>query len=163
MLDNTSIQPGKFRTKNWVEIHDDSRGMYNTNSQIKFKTSMLRSSLCDYSDAYILVNGSIIITGARNDGAARLDEGNKGVTSGSLWQYYRDYPNDNITQSESFKYKIKITGKTPADGKTKDVERAVSWKYLINFWGTFEMPFINCEILGLNWFEDCLNLFLLQL
>ena len=163
MLDNTSIQPGKFRTKNWVEIHDDSRGMYNTDSQIKFKTSMLRSSLCDYSDAYILVNGSITITGARNDGAARLDEGNKGVTSESLWQYYRDYPNDNITQSESFKYKIKITGKTPADGKTKDVERAVSWKYLINFWGTFEMPFINCEILGLNWFEDCLNLFLLQL
>ena len=65
------------------------------------------------------------------------------------------FPNDNITQSESFKYKIKITGKTPADGKTKDVERAISLKYFINFWGTLEMPFINCEIFGLNWFEDC--------
>ena len=41
--------------------------------------------------------------------------------SGSLWQYYRDDPNDNITQSESFKFKIKIMGKTPAGGITKDV------------------------------------------
>ena len=51
-----------------------------------------------------------------------------------LWQYYRDNPNDNITQSESFKHKIKITGKTLAAGNTKDVEIAVSVKYLINFW-----------------------------
>ena len=42
-------QQTKFRTKNLVEIDDDSRGTDNTNSQIKFKTSMLRSSLCDYS------------------------------------------------------------------------------------------------------------------
>ena len=48
LLDNTPNQPNKFRTKNWVEINDDSRGAYNTNSQIKFKTLMLRSSLCDY-------------------------------------------------------------------------------------------------------------------
>ena len=75
LLDNTPNQPTKFRTKNWVEINDDSRGIYNTNSQIKIKTSTIRSSLCDYSDAYILVSGSITITGARNDDAARrLDE-----------------------------------------------------------------------------------------
>ena len=42
--------------------------------------------------------------------------------SGSLWQYYRNDPNDNKTQSESFKYKIKITEKTLAAGNTKDVE-----------------------------------------
>ena len=47
LLDNTQNQPSKFRTKNWVEISYGSRGTYNTNSQIKFKTSMLRSSLCD--------------------------------------------------------------------------------------------------------------------
>ena len=41
LLDNTSNQPSKFRTENWVEINDDSQGTYNTNSQIKFKTSML--------------------------------------------------------------------------------------------------------------------------
>ena len=40
----------------WLEIYNDSRGTYNTNSQIKFKTSMLRSSLCDYSDPYILAS-----------------------------------------------------------------------------------------------------------
>ena len=61
LLDSTPNQPTKFKTKNWVEINNDARGMYNTNSQIKFKTSMLRSSLCDYSDAYILVSGTITV------------------------------------------------------------------------------------------------------
>ena len=71
LLDNTPNQPTKFRTKNWVEINDDSRGTYNTNSHIKFKTSMLRSSLCDCSNAYILVRETITITGAGNDDALR--------------------------------------------------------------------------------------------
>ena len=109
---------------------------------------MLMWSLCDCSDAYILVIGTIAITGAAADDVAkRLDERNKrGIfkncapftdciseisntqidnakyidfvmsmynfnyskTSGSLWQNYRDDPNDNIAQSESFKFKIKI-------------------------------------------------------
>ena len=47
---------------------------------------------------------------------------NYSKTSGSLWQYYKDDPNNNTTQSESFKSKVKITGKTPADGNTKDVD-----------------------------------------
>ena len=54
-LDNTSNQTSKFRTKNWVEKNDDSGGTYNANSQIKFKTTMLKSSLCDYNDSYILL------------------------------------------------------------------------------------------------------------
>ena len=62
-IDDTSNQPSKFRTKNWVEINDESRGTYNVASQIKFKTTMLKSSLCDYSDAYILVKGKITIAG----------------------------------------------------------------------------------------------------
>ena len=61
LIDNTSNQPSKFRTKNWVEINDESRGAYNVNSQVKFKTTMLKSSLCDYSDAYILVKGTISV------------------------------------------------------------------------------------------------------
>ena len=48
--DNTPNQPIKFRTKTWVETNDDARGAYITNSQIKLKPSMLKSSLCDYSD-----------------------------------------------------------------------------------------------------------------
>ena len=58
LLDNTSNQPSKFRTKPWVEINDESRENYNTNSQIKFKTTMLKSTLCDYSNVYILVKGN---------------------------------------------------------------------------------------------------------
>ena len=54
LLDNTPNQPSKFRTKNWVEITDDSLGTYNTNSQIKFKIKMLNLSLSDYNVAYIL-------------------------------------------------------------------------------------------------------------
>ena len=78
-LDNIPNQLSKFRTKNWVDV-DDLRGTYNTNSQIKFKTSMLKLSLCDYSDAYILVNRNITITGEKADNdAKRADGRNKGV------------------------------------------------------------------------------------
>ena len=146
MIGDTSNQPSKFRTENWVGINDDSRGTYNVNSQIKFKTTMLKSSLFDYSDSYILVKGTITITGAGADAAARqTDERDKGVafkncapftnciseinntqvdnakdidiimtmynlieysdnyakTSGSLWQYFRDEPDDNLADSES--------------------------------------------------------------
>ena len=59
MLDNKPNKPSQFRTKNWVEINDELGGMYNTSSQIKFKPSILGSSLRDYSDAYILVKGAI--------------------------------------------------------------------------------------------------------
>ena len=58
MLDNTSNQPSKFRTKNWVEITNDSCGTCNTGIEIKFTSSMLKSSLCNYSNAYILVQGN---------------------------------------------------------------------------------------------------------
>ena len=78
--DSSSNQPSKFRTKNWVEVNDESRGTYNVNSQIKFKITMLKSSLCDYSDAYILVKEKITITGEGADAAARqADERDKGV------------------------------------------------------------------------------------
>ena len=70
MFDNTKNQPTKFRTKNWVEINDESRGTYNNNNQIRFKTPMLRTSLCDYSDAYILVKGTITVANTAAAGAA---------------------------------------------------------------------------------------------
>ena len=202
LIDDTPNQPSKFRTRNWVEINDESRGAYNVNSQIKFKTAMLKSSLCDYSDAYILVKGTITINGRGADAAARqADERDKAVsfkncapfinciseinntqidnakdidivmpiynlieysdnyakTSGSLWQYFRDEPYDNnIEDSESFKSKIKITGKTPNNNNVKDVEIIVPLKYLSNFWRTLEMPLINYEVnLILKWSSTC--------
>ena len=138
-----------------MEINDESRGTY-TSNDVRFKTTMLRSNLWDYADAYILVKGTITITGAGDDdNVKRLDERNEGVifkncapfskcisrinnidianaqdidivvpiynlteysdnyskTSGSLWQYYKDDPNNNIRKSESFQYKIKTQEK----------------------------------------------------
>ena len=80
LLDSASNQPSKFRTRNWVEINNKSRGTY-TGNDIRFKTTMLRSNLCDYADAYILVKVTIKITGAGNDDATkRADERDKDVT-----------------------------------------------------------------------------------
>ena len=53
LLDDKTNQPSKFRTRNWVEINNESLGTYNERNQIKFKTSMTRSNLCDYNDAYM--------------------------------------------------------------------------------------------------------------
>ena len=199
LLGNISNQPSNFRTKNWTEINDQSRGTYNTNSDIRFKTTMLKSSLCDCSNACIFAKGRITVTGAGDDAATRqaifkgvifkncapftnckseinnieignvkdIDKvmpmydliefsDNYSKTSGTLWQYYRDESDDNLTDSESSKSKTKITGNTPAGGNTKDVEIMVPLKYLSNFWRTLEMPLINCEInLILTWSSAC--------
>ena len=64
LVGNKSNQSSKFRTKNQVEINDESRGTYNTNSQIKFKDTMLIYSLCDYSDAYIFIKVTITVPNA---------------------------------------------------------------------------------------------------
>ena len=80
LLENTSNKLSKFRTKNWIEINDQSRGVYNTNSDIRFKNTMLKSSLCYYSDAYTLIEGTMSITEEGADAAARQgDERNKGL------------------------------------------------------------------------------------
>ena len=188
LINDASNEPSKFRTKNWIEINDESRGTYHVNSQIKFKTTMLKYSLCDYSDAYILVKGTITINGAAGvtfkncapftnciseinntqvDNAKDIDivmptynlteySDNHAKTTGSLWQYFRDEPDENIEDSESFKSKIKITGKNPDDDNEKDVEIMVPLKYLRNFWRTLEMPLINCEVnLILTWSSTC--------
>ena len=70
LLNDQSNKPFKFRTRNWVEINDDIRGAYSPNKQIRFKTAMLRSSLCDYSDAYILVKGNISNNNTAAEGVA---------------------------------------------------------------------------------------------
>ena len=57
--------PRRFITKKWVEVNDKSGGAYNT-KKIRFKTSMLRSDLSDFSDASIVVKGTIAIDGAEN-------------------------------------------------------------------------------------------------
>ena len=177
LLESTPDNLSKFRTRNWVEINDESRGNY-ANSDIRFKTTMPKSNLCGYADSYILVKGTITITGPGDDAAVRrADERYNGVTfknfapftkcisrinnadidnahdidivmpiynlleysdnyskiSGSLWQYFKDDPNDNLRDSESFKSKVKTTGNTPNNGNTKDAEIIAPLKYLSNF------------------------------
>ena len=70
LLNDESNKPSKFRTRNWVGINDDIRGAYSPNKQIRFKTAMLRSSLCDYSDAYILAKGNITVNNTASAAAA---------------------------------------------------------------------------------------------
>ena len=76
--DASSKQASKFKTKNWFEINDESRGTYHVNSQIKLKTTMLKSSLCDYSDAYIHVKGTITVNNTAAAGA-NADNTNKKI------------------------------------------------------------------------------------
>ena len=78
----TSYQSLKFRTRNWIGIYDRSKGTYNTNSDIRLKTTLLKFSLCDYSDEYISAKGIITITGEGDNADTRhAVERNKGVIS----------------------------------------------------------------------------------
>ena len=219
--DNESEQLSKFVTKEYVRVNSLSN-TYDENKSIRFKTLMLRSSLCDYSDAYILVKGTVTVTapGANNDANDTRDKRNRPLilknnapfvscitringkliedaddldivmpmynlleysknyrkTIGSLYNYYRDeltndnndsFANINVVNSEAFKYKNKITGKTynvnaGADGYdvnkngTRKVELAIPLKYLGNFWRAISIPLISCEVfLELKWNKNC--------
>ena len=198
----------RFITKKWIEVQSQSGCTYNTSKLIRFKTSMLRSDLCDYSDAYIWINGKITATNTRNnanfdrrlmlknnvpfisciskiigelvENAEDLDivipmcnlleySKNYEKTSGSLFNYYRDEPNEaeiadangviniSIRNSESFDYKTKIVGSLAAGELEKDdVKIAIPLKYLGNFWRSLDIPLTNCEItLILSWYKEC--------
>ena len=143
-LGTTLDEVPRFITKKWVEVHDQSGSAddrYKPNKQIRFKTSMLRSDLCDYSDAYIVyivVKGNITVTdpdgakrnksvafknnapfinciskinGIKIDNAEDLDvvmpmynlleySKNYRKTTGSLWNYYRDEPNNPLLNDD---------------------------------------------------------------
>ena len=161
---------------------------------------MLRSNLCDYSDAYILIKGTIAVAGnnqgdrqnrplilknnapfvsciARINGeliedADDLDivvpmynlleySKNHRKTRGSLYNYYRDELSDDadnnmkVVNSNTFKYKNKITDNTNIQG-TKDIELSISLKYLGNFWGALNIPLVSCKVsLELKWDKNC--------
>ena len=73
LLDDMPDKVPRFITKKWIEVHDQSNEIYSTNKQIRFKSSMLRSDFCDYSDAYIVVKGVVTVTGALNRGKRNSD------------------------------------------------------------------------------------------
>ena len=91
---------------------------------------------------------------------------NYSKTSGSLWQYCKEIPAvdddsefvifNGANATDSFYFIAKITGKTNDEGDIENVEILVPLKYLSNFWGTLEIPLINCEVeLIFNWSENC--------
>ena len=157
---------------------------------------MLRSDLCDFSDAYIVVKGEITVTNPDNakrnksvafknnapfinciskingiqiDNAEDLEvvmpiynlleySKNYRKTTGSLWNYYRDEPSNPLSlNSESFKYKTSIVGKTPQDNDSlTNAKVVIPLKHLSNFWRALNIPLINCEVeLILTWSKNC--------
>ena len=175
-LDTTSDDKDlpRFVTKKWIEVYDQSEGNYNVNKEIRIKTSMLRSDLCDFSDAYIVVEGTITLEGDNNankqnknlafknnapfincisklngvqvDNAGDLEvvmpmynlleySTNYKKTTGNLWNYYRDEPSTPLSlNSESFKYKTNIVGKTPENNYSlTNTKIAIPLKHLSNF------------------------------
>ena len=220
LLDRERENLSKFVTRKCVKVNS-LPNTYNENKSIRFKTPMLTSNLCDYSDVYILVKGTItvngIVNGAENEILRRnrplilknnapfvscmtkinnefiedaddldifmlmynLLEYSKNFrnTIGSLYNYYRDELNDdnnpnnfsntNVVNSNTFKYKNKITGNTynvteGAEGHNanrvgkQDVELAIPLKYLGNFWRALNIPLISCEVfLELKWNKNC--------
>ena len=201
VVDSESENLSKFVTREFVRVNSLSN-TYNENKSIRFKTPMLRSDLCDYADAYILVNGTITVNGIVNGAENEINRRNRPLilknnapfvsciikinneliedaedldvvmpmynlleysqnyrkTIGSLYNYYRDELRDdnnnnnnflinNVVNSNTFKYKNKITGNTynvaaGAAGHdankvgTQEIELAIPLKYLGNFWRT---------------------------
>ena len=221
--DNESENLSKFVTREYVRANSLSN-TYNRNKSRRFKTPILRSNLCDYSDAYILVKGTITVTapGANNGANNIRDKRNRPLilknnapfvscitringeliedtddldivmsmynlleysknyrkTIGSLYNYYRDelsddtddnnFDNIKVVNSNTFKYKNKITGNTynvdaGAQGynvnknDTQEVELAIPLKYLGNFWKALNIPLISCEVSSeLKWDKNCI-------
>ena len=107
LLDNevavsASIKPSKFRTRNWVEINDDI-GAYSPNKQIRFKTALLRSSLCDYSEAYILVKRNITFNNTAGAGVA-ANNLNKKVIFKNCAPFTNCICKINNTQTDNVEY-----------------------------------------------------------
>ena len=220
--DNESEKLSKLVTREYVRVNSLSN-TDNENKSIRFKTPMLRSNLCDYSDAYILVKGTITVTapGVNNDANNIGDKRNRPLifknnalfvscmtringelienadgldkvmsmynlldysksyrkTIGSLYNYYSDelsddaddnnFDNIKVVNSNTFKYKNKITGNTynvnaDTDGYdvnkngTQEVELAIPLKYLGNFSRALNIPLISCEVsLELKWDKNC--------
>ena len=103
MLNDESNKRSKFRTRTWVEINDESRGEYSSNKLIRFKTTMLRSSLYKYSDAYILVKGNVTVNNIAAEGVASTNT-NKKVIFKNLAPFTNCKIKINNTQIDNAEY-----------------------------------------------------------
>ena len=103
LLNDAWNKPSTFRTRSWVETNDDIRRAYSPNKQIRFKKAMLRSSLCDYSGAYILVKGNITVNNTAAAGAA-ANNTNKKVIFKNCAPFTNCISKINNTQIDNAEY-----------------------------------------------------------
>ena len=108
LLNDESNKPSKFRTRNCVEINGDIRSAYSPNKQIRFKTAVLRSCLCDYGDAYILVKGNITVNNTAAAGAA-ANNTNKKVIFKNCAPFTNCISKINNTQIDNAEYMDIVT------------------------------------------------------
>ena len=171
LLNDSSNYPATFATKNGI-IDSELKGNYAKENPIKFITNSIESSLCNYSDAFILVTGDITVIGHNVNAKVAFKNCRTNVAdyiciamhmynlieysdnhshiSGSLWQFKRvEIDNDADVTTDgrsSFKYKSDLIVNVEADGTVKNVKIAVLLKYLSSFWRSLEMPLINSKV-----------------
>ena len=130
LLDNASNKPSKFSTRNWIEINDDIRGAYSPKKQIRFKTAMLRFSLCDYSDAYILVKGNKSVNNTDATGAD-ANNSNKKVIFKNCAPFTNCVSKINNTQIDNAEYIDIVTSMYSLIGYSDNYSKTYGslWQY----------------------------------
>ena len=181
LLNDSSNEESKFATKRWYVIDSQATKInYKQGDTIKFEMENVKSSLCDYSDALILVTGNITVNAASNTDVAFkncapfstckivindvfVDKAGHVYIEMPMYntiEYIESY-SDSINNSILFKYKAAVSGETANhnNGKSsvKYTKIAVRLKCLSNFWRSLEMPLMNCKVhLKLMRIEDCI-------
>ena len=143
----------KFVTRKWNIFNDQSNADYGVGNEITYSTEVLKSNLCDYNDAYILVTGDIAIIGHQETQVAfkSCAPFSKYITkTDEATNFNADIANTN--NFKSFKYKAKLLGKNEADGANgilRNATIAVPLKHLSNFWR-------SCKVeLKFKWTKYC--------
>ena len=172
LLNDSDNENSKFATKNWYVIDSESKSVYSHENPIKFLACSLESSLCDYSDAYVLVTGNIAVVGADNNTkialknspsfrkciteikATCIDEVqhiNIAMPMYNLIEYSDDYydASGSIWQFKRDEIEGDVTNRN-------GVKVVVPLKHLSNFWRSLEIPLINCKVeLSLTCNQNC--------
>ena len=143
LLDTTPDEMPRFITKKWVEVHHQSSDLETSKASkpIRFKTLMLRSDLCDFSDAYIVVKGKITVTNPYNDAYnKKLAFKNNTLSVSCILKI----DNTLIDNAEDLDNVMPNYRKLERNNTKKEIEIVLPLKHLSNLCRTLDMPFINC-------------------
>ena len=168
LLNNSSNKPSKFRTRNWIEINDDIRGAYSPNKQIIFKTANLRSSLCDYSDAYILVKGNVSVNNTACDNSV-ANNTNKNVIFENFAPFINCISKTNNTRIDNAEYNDKVMpmynlteyrdNYSKTSGYCKDIPAVNNVGNIVNFIGANSTDSFNfkTKVTGQTYGDGIIN------